>query len=144
MEEEIMKKYKFTGEKKEEFGVVLNRIESLVDFETEKGLKIRAGDAGGWIENEENLSHLNNAWVSGDARVSGNAGATHTVYTSSYVHVLTLTDNHIKFGCEQRTINEWREFLDSDEIIQTPRSADKFKLIRMSLELAIECSRQRE
>lgn len=69
-----MKKYEFTGETKDFCGVELHRIRALKDFGD-----VEAGDLGGWIEKEENLSHdggcwvSGNAWVSGDARVSGNA-----------------------------------------------------------------------
>ena len=63
-----MKKYEFTGEVKVKFGVTLKRIRALIDFGN-----VKKGELGGFIEKEENLSHENNAWVSGHARVSGNA-----------------------------------------------------------------------
>ena len=68
------KKYRLTethiniGEK------ILYQIKALKDFG-----KVKAGDLGGYIESEENLSQDNDAWVSGNAwvvsnaRVSGNA-----------------------------------------------------------------------
>ena len=72
-----MKKYEFTGETKQA-GVLewneLHRIRAVVDFG-----EIKAGDLGGWIEKEDNLSHEDESWVSdsaevyGNARVSGNA-----------------------------------------------------------------------
>lgn len=34
---------------------------------------VKAGDKGGWIEKEENLSQEDDCWVSGDACVSGYA-----------------------------------------------------------------------
>ena len=52
-------------------GVVLKRIHATVEFTLKCGIKVKAGENGGWIEKEENLS--GNAWVSGDARVYGNA-----------------------------------------------------------------------
>ena len=67
-----MKKYKFTGETKTidlPFGTVtLHRIKAVVEF----GL-VKVGDLGGWIEKEENLSHEENAWVCGNAKVYGDA-----------------------------------------------------------------------
>lgn len=67
-----MKKYKFTGETKTidlPFGTVtLHRIKAVVEF----GL-VKVGDLGGWIEKEENLSHEENAWVCGNAKVYDNA-----------------------------------------------------------------------
>lgn len=46
----------------------LFRIKALISFGN-----VRAGDVGGYIEKEENLSQYGNAWVYGDARVYGNA-----------------------------------------------------------------------
>nr|WP_243647439.1 hypothetical protein [[Ruminococcus] torques] len=44
------------------------RIKALIEFGN-----VKAGDLGGYIEKEENLSHMGDAWVSGDARISGDA-----------------------------------------------------------------------
>lgn len=73
-----MKKYEFTGETKTVSflfeDVTLHRIQAITSFAS-----VVAGELGGWIEKEENLSHKGNAWVSenaavyGDAVVSGNA-----------------------------------------------------------------------
>ena len=63
-------KYEFTGETKDFFGITLKRIRALVTIE---GV-VTAGDCGGWIQDEKNLSQASdNAWVSGYARVSDNA-----------------------------------------------------------------------
>jgi len=59
------------------------------------------------------------------------------VLTLNIIYQLTLTDNHIKYGCEQRTIKEWKKFLDSDEIIETKRNTKKFSLIEVGLKTAI-------
>ena len=66
-----MKKYELVLDDKKEFlGITLYRIRALVAI----GLTVSAGDLGGYIEKEENLSQVSdNAWVSGDARVSGDA-----------------------------------------------------------------------
>ena len=67
-----MEKYKFTGETKTiylPFGTVtLHRIKAVVEFRL-----VKVGDLGGWIEKEENLSHEENAWVYGNAKVYGDA-----------------------------------------------------------------------
>ncbi len=63
-----MKKYELTKETKVIGGKTLFRIRALRSFGD-----IKAGDLGGFIENERNLSHEGNAWVSGDARVEDNA-----------------------------------------------------------------------
>lgn len=63
-----MKKYKFTGETKTvQFlfeNITPHRIKAITSFED-----VVAGELGGWIEKEENLSQGGNAWVGGDAWV---------------------------------------------------------------------------
>lgn len=61
-----MKKYELTKETKVIGGKTLFRIRALRSFGD-----IKAGDLGGFIENERNLSHGGNAWVGGYARVNG-------------------------------------------------------------------------
>lgn len=63
-----MKKYELTNEKKEFLGTTLYRIRALKNFELSDGTIIHAGDLGGWIEKEYNLSQEGFAWVSGNAR----------------------------------------------------------------------------
>ena len=58
------KKYKLTEETLETDGRTLHRIMALRDFGN-----ARKGDIGGWIENEDNLSHCGDCWVYGDAKV---------------------------------------------------------------------------
>ena len=68
-----MKKFEFTGETKILFnGTILHRIKALVEIKLGYFI-VKAGDLGGWIEKEENLSHVDNAWVYGDAMVYGDA-----------------------------------------------------------------------
>lgn len=75
-----MKKYELTTETLQFAGRTLHRIKALRDFGS-----VKAGELGGWIESEENLSQADNAWVYknaklfdkarvyGDAIVSGDA-----------------------------------------------------------------------
>ena len=63
-----MKKYELTEETTNIFGKTLHRIRATRDFSN-----VHAGDLGGFIEDERNLSHDENAWVSGKALVSGEA-----------------------------------------------------------------------
>ena len=68
-----MKKFEFTGETKILFnGTILHRIKALVEIKLGCFI-VKAGDLGGWIEKEENLSQDGNAWVGGNAEVYGNA-----------------------------------------------------------------------
>ena len=49
-------------------GVTLYRIKALIDFS-----HVKAGQVGGYVENEENLSQEGNAWVYDNAHVYGKA-----------------------------------------------------------------------
>lgn len=60
-------KYEFTGETKKFDGATLHRIRALKDFGY-----VKNGDVGGWIENEENLSVYDNAWIYGNGEVCEN------------------------------------------------------------------------
>ena len=61
-------KYELTSETIEFNGVTLHRIKALKDFSD-----VKAGDLGGWIEKEDNLSQIGDAWIGGDAKVYGMA-----------------------------------------------------------------------
>lgn len=63
-----MKKYEMTTNTKMCFGRKLYQIRALVNFEN-----IKAGDLGGYIEKEENLSQDDIAWVFDNACVYDNA-----------------------------------------------------------------------
>ena len=72
-----MKKFELTAEfVTNVFGKKLFRIKALVAFGD-----VEKGELGGFIEKEDNLSHDGNAWVYGDARVSGDA----QVYGNAWV-----------------------------------------------------------
>ena len=64
------KKYELTDETKGIGGITLHRIRALMDISR---YGVRAGDIGGWIEAESNLSQDGNAEVSGNAEVYGDA-----------------------------------------------------------------------
>ena len=63
-----MKKYELTTETLQFAGRTLHRIKAVKDFSS-----IEAGQFGGWIENEKNLSQDDNAWIYGDAMAFDNA-----------------------------------------------------------------------
>lgn len=69
-----MKKYELTEETVTVSGKTLHRIKAVRDFGS-----VKAGEFGGYIEKEENLSHFgeayvyDNAYVFSNAKVSGNA-----------------------------------------------------------------------
>ena len=63
-----MKKYELTKETVTISQKTLYRIRAVRDFGS-----VKTGDLGGYIEKEENLSHFDDAWVSGNAKVFDNA-----------------------------------------------------------------------
>ena len=64
----MSKKYELTDETMEWEGHILHRIKALRDFNY-----VKAGDLGGWVESEDNLSQYEKCWLCDDARVYGNA-----------------------------------------------------------------------
>ena len=102
------KKYKLTEECKEHFGRKLYRIKALIDFGD-----VKAGDLGGYIESEKNLSHNDNCWVYGNARVYGNADYTTikgfgTEYRNTTFFRCKDGAVRVKCGCFYGTIEEFR------------------------------------
>ena len=66
-----MKKYELTNETKTLVGgTVLHRIRALRDIPR---FGVKAGELGGFVEEENNLSQDGDAWVFGNSKVSGNA-----------------------------------------------------------------------
>lgn len=65
-----MKKYELTAETKEIGGKILHRIRALIDIPLHD---VKAGDLGGWIEADRNLSQEGSAWVADEAWVTGKA-----------------------------------------------------------------------
>ena len=65
---DVQGKYEFTGETRTLGCCALRQIRAIRDFG-----HIKAGDIGGWIEKESNLSHYGDAWVYENAAVYGNA-----------------------------------------------------------------------
>ena len=63
-------KFVLTSEKKVEFGVELHRIKAVKAIPS---IGVEKGELGGWVEKKANLSQEGDSWVSGDARVFGNA-----------------------------------------------------------------------
>ena len=111
-----MKKFELTTETKINiFGKKLFRIKALISF----GF-IHAGEEGGWVEKEENLSQSGDAWVSGNAEVFGDAevfgNADYTTIHGFGTRFRTTTffrckDKKIRVscGCFFGTISEFKE-----------------------------------
>ncbi len=83
-----MKKYEFTGETMQlPTGETLHRIRALIDIWNHRCCVARTGSIGGWIENEENLSHEAGAWVADEAKVYGDATVEDNAYVCDHAHV---------------------------------------------------------
>ena len=76
------KKYEFTGETKMYFGRTLRQIRAIKDF-----YNVKAGEIGGWIEKESNLSQTGNAWVYDDASVCDDARVCDDAWVSGNARV---------------------------------------------------------
>lgn len=139
-----MNKYEMLHEDKIEIGShTLYRIRALKDFGD-----VKAGDIGGYIEKEENLSQegtcwiYDNAWVRGNAKVYGNAKISKTTDVlcispiGSRNDVTTFfktKDNNIcvKCGCFSGTIDIFLE------AVSETHKDDKFaKAYKLACELA--------
>lgn len=78
-----MNKYKILKDQYVEvFGEKLYRIQALKDF-----AEVKAGDTGGFVAKESNLSQYGNAWVSDDAQVYGNAWVCGNAWVSGNAQV---------------------------------------------------------
>lgn len=80
------KKYELTGEKRNVLGArmhMLYRIKALIDIPN-KGVK--AGDLGGFVESEKNLSHKGTCWVAKNAYVYGTSRVSmHAIVTDNAI-----------------------------------------------------------
>lgn len=104
------KKYKLTDEFIElEDGRKLYRIEALRDFDD-----VKAGEKGGYVESEANLSHDGNAWVYGTAKVYDNAWVCNNAWVCGSAEVYDnawvcdnawdiMTASHIGSRCDTTT-----------------------------------------
>ena len=106
-----MKKYELTGEVRVLFGRTLHQIKALIDIEV---MNVKAGDLGGYVESEKNLSHDGNAWVYGNAWVCGDADYTTIKGFGTCFRTTTFfrcKDKLVRVtcGCFYGTIPEFRE-----------------------------------
>lgn len=105
-----MKKFELTSETKINiFGKKLFRIKALISFGN-----VEAGKTGGWVEKEENVSQSGDAWVHGNAEVSGNADYATIHGFGTQFRVTTFfrcRDKEVKVscGCFSGTIPEFRK-----------------------------------
>lgn len=144
-----MKKFELTSEFITNiFGTKLFRIKALIEFGN-----VKAGELGGFVEKEENLSQDGNAWVCGnawvydnarvygdacvcgDARVCGDAGyATVHGFGSEYRTTTFFKtkagDIGVKCGCFYGNLSEFRK-----KVVETHGETKKAKEYLMLADL---------
>lgn len=105
-----MKKFELTSETKINiFGKKLFRIKALISF-----ADVEAGETGGWVEKEGNVNQSGDAWVYGNAEVSGDADYTTIHGFGTQFRTTTFfrcKDKKVRVacGCFFGTIPEFRE-----------------------------------
>ena len=83
MQQEINKKYIILeNETLEHHGKTLYRIQAVKDFSD-----VNAGDKGGWIEREKNLSQKGDCWVYDEAKVYDNANVSGEAKILNYAEI---------------------------------------------------------
>ena len=85
------KKYELLLDNKIEYeGKILYRIKALKDFRDITGFIINAGELGGYIESENNLSQEDGSWVCCNSHVCGDA-----IIRDSIIKDSVIKDSHI-------------------------------------------------
>ena len=125
------RKYEFTGETRNWVGRTLHRIRAVRDFGD-----VKAGDLGGWSETESNLSNDGNAWVYGDARVSGRKHILWISMIGSRDDTVTFCRSKerkiiVAVGCFSGAIDEFEK-----AVKETHGDNEHGKAYRLAIELA--------
>lgn len=108
----MRKKYELTMDKIKLDGKVLSRIRALINFGS-----VNAGELGGRVEKEENLSQDGNAWVSYNAHICDNAHVGGSAYVSgnAYVGGNAFVDGNAWVG-DEAYITKKADYLTVGEI----------------------------
>ena len=99
----MSKKFELTTNTKMFFGRKLFQIKALVSFGN-----VKAGDLGGYVEKENNLSHDGDAWVYGDADYTTIKGFGTEFRTTTFFRCKNGKVS-VKCGCFYGDLNEFRE-----------------------------------
>ncbi len=89
-------KYKLTDTSKVFQGVTVYQIQALRDFDL-----VKAGDLGGWVSDDERLSHKGNCWIDNNAIVYERAMVTTNAWATEFSIVrgdALLTGDACLFG----------------------------------------------
>ena len=132
-----MKKFELTSEFITNiFGTKLFRIKALIEFGN-----VKAGELGGFVEKEENLSQDGNAWVYDNACVCGNAcvygdagyATVHgfgSEYRTTTFFKTKAGDIGVKCGCFYGNLSEFRK-----KVVETHGETKKAKEYLMLADL---------
>lgn len=105
-----MAKYRMTDDVIVTCERVLHRIEALVDIQR---FCVKAGDVGGFIEHENNLSQCGDAWVDDHAQIIGGARVCGNAYVGGDAHVY---GNSLVYGnanvCENARVSDNAQVYD--------------------------------
>ena len=109
---------------------------------------------GGWVANTTYIADnaqvygdarvYGNARVYGDAEVSGNAQVTYTpICISGLYWPVTITDNHMRIGCEMHLKTEWNNFDDARIKLMDSRALEFWNQYKGILLFLCDKSKQR-
>ena len=132
-----MQKYKFTGETKEVYGCTLHQIVCVTAFAS-----VAAGEVGGYIEKEVNLSQDGNAKVFGDAILRRGSTETATDYivigpqgSRRSFATLHLPSNTVCTGCFVGDLNEFKVAVSTSH---NPNHCDDCKIFNEQYQRVIQ------
>ena len=118
------------------FGKKFFRIKALMAFGD-----VKEGELGGYLEKEENLDHDGDAWVSGDARVYGDAdyatiqGFGRKSRATTFFR-LKSGEIGVRCGCFYGTIEQFREKVQKTH--RDSKYAKEYLMIADLMELHFE------
>ncbi|WP_375703921.1 hypothetical protein [Bartonella sp. AD13SXNS] len=93
----MQKKFALTNETRVFNNKTLYRIKALRDFDD-----VKAGQLGGFIENENNLSHDGNCWVYENARIANDVH----VYENAHIHGIAVIRENVGGSTKVKTYTE--------------------------------------
>jgi hypothetical protein len=99
-----MRKFELTTDTKMRFGKKLFRIKAPIDFGN-----VKAGEKGGYIEKEENLSQCGDAEVYGNADYATAKGFGSEYRTTTFFKLKDSNEIGVRCGCFYGTLKEFKE-----------------------------------
>lgn len=133
-------------------GTTLRRIRALRDI---PAFNVKTGDLGGYLAEESSLSQDNNSWIEKNAWI----GQGVTIPTAAEVYKeatinptvllgfstegwnITITDNHMKIGCQTHSFEEGENFTDASILQMAGKTALRFCRENKAILMAL-CQRQ--